>query len=104
MATVIVAAWQVGKAGQGSSAPAVARGAPRARQAITSEAGNTVSTVIAAQGETLVVSASGNAIRVAVAEGADPNAATAAQFLVGDGGIFAVEAIKDDTRIAVADV
>lgn len=103
MATVIVTAGQAGKAGQASRAPVVLI-PPRASQVITSSASNAVSTVKLSAGEVAMVTASGGAIRIATATGADPNAATGAQYLLGDGGAFPFEALADDTRIAVADL
>lgn len=102
MATVTIAASQAG-ANQGSRTPTLS-GAPRASQVVTSSASNAVSTVIANAGEVLAVCVSGGAIRVAFASGANPNAATGAQYLVPDGGLLPVQALTDDFRVAVANV
>jgi hypothetical protein len=103
MATVIVAVWQAGKNGQGSSAP-VLRGAPRAVQTITTTTDNAVSTLRANTGEVFMVSVSGNAVAVAYANGANPNAETTPHAVIGDGSSLPVEASADDFRVAVADI
>ena len=102
MATVLVAAWRAGKYGQASAAP-VLRGAPRAVQSITSSASNQVSTVTARPGEVLVVSTSGGGVKLAYAEGANPDATAAAHLILGAGQSVPVEADEGDLRVSVVD-
>lgn len=102
MATVIVAAWQAGKAGQ-SSRSQVLGGTPRAVHVITSSASNQVSTVRANVGEVLMVSVNGGPVELAYATGADPDAASTPHFVIADGGSLPVEALADDFRVAVVD-
>lgn len=102
MATLLVAAWQAGKAGQASAAPTL-RGGPRVAQSITTSASNQVSTVKAAVGEVLMLSVTGGVVALAFAEGADPNASTGPHYLLNDGGAIPVDAVNGDLRVAVVD-
>lgn len=102
MATVIISAGQAG-AGQ-ASIPSIFYAVPRASQTITSGAGNTVSTVAGKIGESVVISASGNAVKIAATVGANPDATASAAHICPDGGSVALYCQADDTRFAVADV
>lgn len=102
MATVVISAGSAG-AGQ-ASIPSVMFAKVRASQTITTSASNTVATVIGRMGETVVVYAETNAVKIGVAEGANPDATAAAQHIAPAGSFLALYCQADDTRFAVTDL
>lgn len=104
MAIVTITATRATGGGRPTTPMILVAGAERASQVITTSPSNTVSTVIGAPNETVMICAANNAVRLAVAIGADPNAVTGAEFIIGDGGAIPFFCDSGDTRFAVADV
>jgi hypothetical protein len=104
MATVIVTACKATGGGRPDTPMIVVAGSRRASHVITTSASNSVASVIGNQGETVVISVSGNGVRIAVAVGANPDAAALPEYLLASGGIFPFYCASGDTRFAVADV
>lgn len=100
MATVAIAAGKAEGSRPGVPMVLVA-GSVRARQAITSSANNQVSTVIGRSGETVTICSSGGPVKVAIAVGANPDATSAYDYIVSDGGIMPLFCNQNDTRFAV---
>lgn len=104
MATVSIIAGLSNGGGRPASSMLYIAGSTRARESVTSSASNDVLEVIGNTGETVIVCCASGAIKLAIAVGANPDATTAYDFIIGDGGSREVFCRYGDTRFAIVDV